>query len=477
VHCKRGRRLFDVSQLAKALDSYQADRLALYWDKATPKQLEFHRSQSPRRIIRAGNQTGKTLAGAAELMAMATGRHPYRETPRAPALIWAVIADLENHGPAVARKIREVEPAQEISPATRYDPARGYLTRGRRAIEFRNGSLIEFRSGKGEITALASASCDALWFDEPPKASHFGESIARVAVRRLPSGDRAPVWMTLTPIGRPCGWLRDLVEGVDGEPPAEHWDQTVITLTPEDCPHRSAESLSQQIASYLPSEVAQRTSGAWVGVTFERLFTGFNDSILFDDDELPDRQWGVGLTWDHGERSHSEVCLLFAYDEAAREVWVIDEHTSQGRTTTAQDAQATLSMLDRHGLSVAAVTRARGDVNSAGKNALISVNRLLEESIAEAVGLPSHAPPFRILGASKPPGSILWGSRVLNLAMLSGRLRVSPRCHSLIEGLRHWKGTKQSGDANLAHAIDSLRYGVADLLDSRARGATRIRVR
>ena len=469
--------MIDVSQLAAALDSYQADRLALYWERATPKQLSFHKSPAARRIIRAGNQTGKTLAGAAELMAMATGRHPFRETPRPPALIWAVIADLENHGPAVARKIREVEPSHDISPATRYDPARGYLTRGRRAIEFRNGSLIEFRSGKGEITALASASCDALWFDEPPRESHYGEAVARVAVRRMPSGARAPVWLTLTPIGRPCGWLRDLVEGVDGEPPAEHWDQTVITLTPEDCPHRSAESLSQQVASYLPSEVAQRTSGAWVGVTFERLFSGFDDSVLFEDDELPDREWGVGLTWDHGERSHSEVCLLFAYDEAAREVWVIDEYTSQGRTTTEQDAHATLAMLDRHGLSVAAVTRARGDVNSAGKHSLLSVNRLLEEKIAEALGLPPHAPPFRILGASKGPGSVTYGARVLNLALLSDRLRVSPRCHDLIEGLRHWKGTKTGADGELSHALDALRYGACDLLDSRARGVQRIRVR
>jgi len=469
--------VIDVSHLAAALDSYQADRLALYWERATPKQLSFHKSQSPRRICRAANQVGKSYMASAEAWANAAGMHPYRETPAAPCVGWVLVADLENHYPTICRKLRETEPGHMLCPTTSYDTARGYRTRGRKAIKLKNGSLIEFRSGKGEIVALASASVSWLWIDEVCMSQHFGEALSRVAVRRLPSGARAPVFMTFTPIGRPVGWLRQAVEGVDGEPPAEDWDQIVIKLTPEDCPHRSPESLREQAAGYLPSEYQQRVNGAWQGVTFERLFSGFNDSVLFEDDELPDREWGVGLTWDHGERSHSEVCLLFAYDGAAREVLVIDEHTSKGRTTTAQDAQATLAMLDRHGLSVAAVTRAHGDTNSAGKNALISVNRLLEESIAEAVGLPAHSPPFRILGASKPPGSILWGSRVINLALLSGRLRVSPRCHSLIEGLRHWKGTKTGSDSELSHALDSLRYGACALLDARTRGAQRIRVR
>ena len=468
-----------LQALALVLDSFQQDRLSLWKDKATPKQLDFHKSQAARRLCRSGNQTGKSAAGASEAWYHATGSHPWREVPLAPSIGWVVVSDLENHYPTICRKLRDVEPSHLIGPNTLYDSARGYRTRGRRLIELTNGSIVEFRSGRGEITALASATVDWIWYDEPPMESHYSESISRIAVRRLPSGGRAPAWMTMTPVGRPCGWIRLMVEGDEsaGTPPTENWHQTVIRLTPEDCPHRSPESLQQQIASYLPSEVAQRTNGDWEGVTFERLLTGYSEDTLFDDEELPDREWGVGLTFDHGERVNSEVCLLYAYDESANEVWVIDEYVSLGRTTTQQDALGVLEMLDRNGLNIATVTRAHGDTNSAGKSALISVNRLLEESIAEALGIDPHSPPLRILGASKRPGSVLWGSRVVNIALLSRRLRVSPRCRKLIEGMKHWRGTKQGADAELTHSLDALRYGACEILDGRTRGARRIRVR
>lgn len=469
-----------LAAFALALDSFRADRLSLWKDKATPKQLEFHKSQSARRLCRSGNQTGKSVAGSAEAWYHATGSHPWREVPKVPNLGWIVVADLENHYPTICRKLRDTEPSHLIAANTKYDPARGYRTRGRRVIELSNGSMIEFRSGRGEITALASATVDWLWYDEPPMESHFSESISRIAVRRLPSGARAPAWMTMTPVGRPCGWIRLMVEGdeAEGIPPTEDWHQTVIRLTPEDCPHRSPESLAQQIASYLPSEVAQRTNGDWESVSFDRLLTGYSDEkTLFDDEDLPDREWGVGITFDHGERANSEVCLLYAYDESAGEVWVIDEYVSKGRTTTQQDALGVLEMLDRNGLNIATVTRAHGDTNSSGKSAMISVNKLMEESLAEALGIDRHSPPIRIIGARKGPGSILYGARILNIALLAGRLRISPRCKHLIEGMKHWRGTKQSKDSEIAHALDSLRYGACEILEGRTSGARRIRVR
>ena len=470
-----------LSALAMALDSFAADRLGLWVERATPKQLQFHRSQAARRLLRAGNQTGKSAAGASEAWYHAVGEHPFREVPPAPSIGWVVVADLENHYPTICRKLRDCEPAQLLGRNTVYDSARGYRTRGRRLIELSNGSIIEFRSGRGEITALASATVDWCWYDEPPMESHYSESISRIAVRRLPSGKRAPAWMTLTPVGRPCGWIRTLVCGDEqaGIPPAEDWDEIVIRLTPEDCPHRTPESLKQQIASYLPSEVAQRANGDWEGPTHARLFSGFSPACLFEDDELPEREVSIGLSWDHGEDAGRELCLLYAYDESARCVWVLDECSSPGRTTIDQDAMQALEMLDRHGLSLASVDRLHGDTNSAGKgsNALASVNRLLEEALARALGIPVSRPPVRIAPARKGPGSVMMGARVVNNALLSGRLKVSPRCVHLIKGLSHWRGTKNSRDADLSHALDSLRYGTVDILDPRARGAHRLAVR
>lgn len=465
--------------LCRMLDTYSADRLALYWDRATPKQMAFHKSQSARRLLRAANQVGKSFSGSAEAWANATGSHPYRETPAAPCVGWILVADLENHYPTICRKLRETEPGPMLSDATTYDTARGYRTRGRKAIELKNGSLVEFRSGKGEIVALASASVSWLWVDEVPRVEHMGEALSRVAVRRLPSGARAPVWMTFTPIGRPVDWLKKMVEGTDDEPPTEEWEQVVIRLTPQDCPHRSPESIREQAAGYLPGEYDQRVNGAWEGVTTERLFTGWGPSRLLHDKDLPSHEVRIGMSWDHGEHAGREVCLLYAYDEEERRAWVLDECASPGRTTIDQDAMQALEMLERNGLTLASVDRLHGDVNSAGKGAshLTSVNRMLEQALARCLGMPPSRPPVTIRSARKGPGSRLLGARVVNLALLSGRLLVSPKCEHLIQGLSHYRGGTTGKDAEISHALDALRYGLVSVLDPRAQGAQRLAVR
>jgi len=467
-----------LAALASALESFASDRLSLYWHRASPKQLEFHKSNSSRRLLRCANQFGKSYAGGAETWANAIGEHPYRETPAAPCVGWVLVADLENHYPTICRKMRETEPGHMLSPSTTYDTARGYRTKGRKVIELKNGSLIEFRSGKGEITALASASCSFLWVDEVPHRAHFGEGLARVAVRRLPSGGRAPVWMTFTPIGRPVGWLRTLVEGTEDRPPAEDWHQIVGRLTPEDCPHRSPESIKQQLASYLPGEYEQRANAAWEGTTPTRIFSGYGPHCLLDDADLPKTEVAVGMAWDHGEDVGRELCLLYAYDEEQRRVWVLDECASPGRTTIDQDAQQALEMLERNGLSLAHVDRLHGDTNSAGKGSqLASVNRLMEEALGRALGMPAGRPPVTILPARKGSGSVQLGCRVVNIALLSGRLKVSPRCVNLLKGLSHWQGGKTGRDGDLTHAIDCLRYLGVEILDPRARSAHRLAVR
>ena len=183
--------------------------------------------------------------------------HPYRVTKPAPNVGWIMCADLKGGWTNFSSKMREVQPHGVLHETTIYDNGRGYTTRGSKMIRLANGSLIVGKSGSQEQMALTGATIDWLAVDELPKIGHFGEARSRVAV------NEAPIFMAFTPIGRPATWLRNWVEGNPdtGDPAQEDWDIHRIKLTPENCPHRSAESIEKQIRGYGPWEYAQRVAG------------------------------------------------------------------------------------------------------------------------------------------------------------------------------------------------------------------------
>jgi len=270
-------------------------------------------------------------------------------------------------------------------------------------------------------------------------------------------------------------WLRRLIDD-----PANGWSEHVVVLSQETCPHRTAESIAQQIQECPPWEQAQRIRAKWEGPSSDRRMVGFSGQTICDDMAIPEHAVHVHLACDHGEREGAEVWHLILYwrdpiDHKARTL-TMDEYVSPGRTTVATDAAAVVEMLARHGLTLQTVDRCRGDVNTAGKSSSMrSINQEFENAFAAS--MQSHSPPFPILVPAKGPGSVEYGARVLNLAMLDGRHRIHERCAHAIRAYQTWRGTDSGHDADLKHHIDTERYGVVDLHDPvRASAAGEIRV-
>ena len=476
----------DVAKLSKgtramldALAELEAlNPLARYWlDPAgaggmSPGQHRFHVDPARQRFLRCANKVGKTYALSAEVWAFLLGQHPFRREPQPPLTVLYVVSDLDSsYADDVCKRLRELEPHGVLHPSCSYDAVRGYYVRGRRGILLGNGSQVIFRSGQQDGGALAGISADVVVINEPPKRARWGE------IMRAAAESNAPVIMGFTPIDQrgssvldSLGWLRGLVEASDSQ-----WSQTVIRLTPEEVPHRSAEDIAAQVADVPPWERPQRVDGAWEGVSIDRLFEGFVDQHVREGGcvvgagDLPEHEVHVGIALDHGESPGNEVCLLYLYwrDEGDRRqrVMVLDEYVSKGRTTVAMDAQAVADMLQRYGLGVLHVDRAHGDVNTMGKSQLSTVNEALAEAFADLERVPREQAPITILRPRKGPGSVMYGCRVLNHAFLQGRLVVHERCGVLIHALRNWQGGKSGVDGDLSHTIDALRYGCVELLD------------
>lgn len=405
----------------------------------SPKQLSFLQSRHPRRLLRSGNRSGKSYAGALEAWGHALGWSPWKgRTIKTPNVGLIVAADWRSQVDVVSKIMYETCPHPFLAPGCDYNVSRGWMNQ---QISLSNGSVILFRSALSKSTSLAGLECSWLWIDEPPTRSAFGEALARVAVQM------GPAWLTMTPIGRPVDWLKLHVEGDPeaGIQPSEDWEQYVIRLTTEDCPHRSQESLDAQIGSYLPMELPQRRDGAWEGVVVDRLLDAFDDSCV---SEPPLGQYHCGLGMDHGEQAGKQVALLVIWSSSS--IWVIDEYRSPHTTTPEEDATFIKEMASRNSIDMSSIDRIVGDTN-------IKVNSIYSDLLGHPVK-----------NASKKPGSVLYGSRLLNYAFKNGKLHIHPRCRNLIQALKTWDGSTTD---RAKDPIDALRYIAVPLLE---RGLNRV---
>lgn len=446
----------DVELQRAWIRHYDADPLFRYSEGAagvggmSPGQEQFHRDPAARRVLQAANQIGKTRAGSVEAWWHLTGRHPFREVE--PSDGWIIIPDL-NDWPKISKKLREVEPPNTLDPACKYDSAKGYTYRGARGLKVRTGALALPKSGTQQQTALAGETLGWLWFDEPPRESHWGEALTRVAV----SG--GSVWLTFTPIGKPLTWLKVYLHGdaETGEAGHPDWSITLVKLTPENVPHRTPENIAAQIAEYSPWEYAQRVEAAWSGVTKDRYLHGFSEGCVIDVDPLP-AMTKIGLGIDHGEKIGKEYAVLVGTD--GYRTYLLDEYNAPASSTPAMDAKAILDMLTRWGLSPFQVSVCRGDTNSAGKlGSGLSVNSILETEFARLTKM--AVPPFRVAIPNKGKGSVDAGLRMMNTAFLSGRLIALPGCARFIHSAQHWRG---KGDSDLKDALDGARYVLTEFI-------------
>jgi hypothetical protein len=433
--------------------------------------LPFHASAHPRRMVRAPNQTTKTFSAAWEAWAHLIGAHRWRPEIR-PSPGWVMLADLENGYPTIAKKLRAVEPGDWLDPATHYIEGKGYYTNGRRMIRSKLGHLMEFRSGEGEMMALAMASIGWLWIDEVPKQSHFGEALSRVAVAK------GPAWMSFTPIGRPAGWLRRHVEGDPdtGDPPREDWQQIRIQLTERDCTTetgrviRTEDSIERQCAAYSHWELAQRRYGEWEGVSTDRRLKGFSEACLLTLDELPTRinpKAGdeIRVSMDHGEGTGKQVAYLEVL--TGRKTYLYREWVARENSGPREVATGILAMLADAGLSIYDVSKIVGDINSAGLAAGKGggkYNDFIERELCTLLNVATS--PVEITTPNKRPGTVDAGESAMSHAMKEGRFFVFYEdghpfsCKAFVGSARHYTGREK----DLKDPIDAARYGCQDRL-------------
>lgn len=445
----------------------------------TPPQLAFLQHPSRRRILRAGNQIGKTTVGLAEVVWWATGTHPYQRTIAPPIEIW-IVCTTWPQSVAIMRKFWALCPRWAVRPGTRCEPRYGF-GKDNPAVVFLNGSIVRFKTTNQGAEALAGATVHLVLVDEPTS-----EEVWRELDRRL-MRTGGTMLGTLTPINRPVEYLRQLVR--DDAVQEVHARLVPENLVPVgargplrllDGTPMDAAWIAEQRRLVLPRFAPVVLDGEWETRTEGAVFSAFDPDRHVLRGATPNREYELRIGTDYGEgdfRDGSVLAGLFRPDDFPA-VEFLGESISDGLTTPEQDAVGVLDMLDAAGgWTWADLAGAVGDKPTrsrrAGRKSNEDLSRALEAELRRRGRLQRREelfPAYRQAktGAGGNDGSVWRGVEWLHRAMLRpGHFGVHERCEQLIEALTKWDGGEAHKDP-----IDMARYATWHYAMRGAQGAS-----
>lgn len=261
---RRSLLLEDLALLEELERRHAGNRLARY--RPYPKQIEFHTAgeKSRERLLKAGNQLGKTWSAAFEAAMHLTGRYPdwwggrtWDRGTRA----WAAGETSELVRDSMQLLLFGKLSALGTGSIPRDAIKEHTLRRGiADAIDtavIRHGGGGDVQASESEITLKSyemgrekfqAATLDWVWLDEEPDLDIYSESLTRT------NATGGMLFMTFTPLK---GMTNTVKKFLIDKSPGTH----VTTMTIHDALHYTPEQREAIIASYAPHEREARVNG------------------------------------------------------------------------------------------------------------------------------------------------------------------------------------------------------------------------
>jgi phage terminase large subunit-like protein len=482
-----------MTPLLRALEAARklAEKAAadpLRWVQWTPPQDALLRLGAPRKLLRAGNQIGKTTAALAEVIWRATGLHPHLPTRAPPIEAWIVCTSW-SQSVAIMRKFHALCPADAVDArrSSRFSVRSGY-GKDNPAVVLMNGSIVRFRTTRQGAEALQGATVHHVLIDEPTDVDIYRELDRRL----LRTGGTLTIAMT--PANRDCAWLREMVE--HGSVVEVHARLTVENLTPigESLPLAlldgtlmDAEWIAEQWRTTPAIYAPVVLDGAWeirpegvFFVNFDRA-KHVSATMRLDPARAP-VVWAIGIDYAAAPREYGQTAMLCQVQTTrdvrgrTREaILVTDEVVMAGTASNAQFAAEVVAMLRRHGVEWRDVAHVHGD-NPVVSRWVEKSNLETMRAIARELGVGAAALQPRIRNAKEGRMNTAMldaGCRYLYEHIADGLLIVHPRCSLLIDAIETWDyGRDHPGKDR----IDAVRYALKPFIFPRHLSAATVRI-
>jgi len=298
------------------------NRLASY--SPYKKQREFHDAGAKyrERLLRAGNQLGKTWSGGAEMAYHLTGLYPDWWQGRRfsqPIRAWAggpsgtavrdtqqrvLLGAFTEFGTGMIPRVALVgEPKMSRSAPEAVEIVRvRHATGGTSQLTFKS-----YEQGRGK---WQGETLNCVWLDEEPPEDIYMEALSRT------NATRGMIYLTFTPLMGVTGVvLRFLKE--------THVDRHDTQMEIEDAEHIPAEERARIIASYPAHERDARTRGVPI-LGSGRVFPFPRDMLEWEPIPIP-RHWarlgGLDFGWDH-----PTAAVRIAHDRDSDCVYITDTY-------------------------------------------------------------------------------------------------------------------------------------------------------
>ena len=313
--------LREIADALKALDDKRRFR-AIDFFRAYPKQAEFFDSGSrySERLLSAGNQQGKTQAGAAEMTYHLTGDYPddwFGRRWDRPIKAWGC-----GESTLLVRDVQQAklcgEPGLEDAFGTGLIPKAAFVGKPSMArgitdaydtihVQHKtNGvvdgtSVLKFKSYEQGRAKFQGAPIDIVWCDEEPAMDIYTECLARIAATN------GSIYTTFTPVNG----ITELWERFNDQ---NAKDRYRVTMAVKDALHfDTTEKIAKLLERYPTYEHATRLSGAPMmgeGRVFQTPEEHFSEPPF---DYLPPA-WTKLFSIDFGI-GHPFGCTLQAWDK------------------------------------------------------------------------------------------------------------------------------------------------------------------
>ena len=315
-----------IRALAKQVNKLPFRKAALY--HPYPKQQLFHQlgKTKPERLLMAGNQEGKTIAGSFETHCHLTGMYPdWWEGRRWTHAIKAWAAGVTN------RKTRDVVQQRLFGKRGKWGTGmipkelihEPVMSRGLSGlidfveVDHVSGgkSICWMKSYDESVDAWASDFIHEIWCDEEPPEAHWTEGLARLTTTG------GGMTITFTPLKGISGVVRHFFPRPDTS------ERATVRMGLKDAKHIKVSQHEKLLAKYPEHERLARTEGLPV-LGSGLVYTVPEHVVGIPAFQIP-AHFAKLIAIDMGGGQHPFAAVLLAWDREADIIYVVDVYVSK----------------------------------------------------------------------------------------------------------------------------------------------------